>query len=179
MAGKRALIIIDIINDFDFKHGPELLANTEIITPNIIKMKKYAKKNRIPIIYVNDHYRLWQADLSKIIDHCKNSKSEKIISKLAPNKDDFFLIKPKHSAFHQTALQALLSELRVNQLILTGIAGNICVLFTANDAYMREYNISVPSDCIASNDEQDNNYAIRMMENVLDANTKPSTSYLN
>ncbi|MCY7801764.1 cysteine hydrolase family protein, partial [Bacillus haynesii] len=86
------------------------------------------------------------------------------------NNSDYFLIKPKHSAFYGTALETLLHELHVDHLIITGVAGNICVLFTANDAYMREYDITIPRDCIASNNEKDNEYALTMMENVLFAN---------
>jgi nicotinamidase-related amidase len=70
----------------------------------------------------------------------------------------------------------LLHQLNVNTLILTGIAGNICVLFTANDAYMREYKLFVPNDCIASADDADNHYALTMMENVLKARIEPSTA---
>ena len=83
------------------------------------------------------------------------------------------MIKPKHSAFYGTALNTLLQQLNVDTLILTGIAGNICVLFTANDAYMREYNFMIPEDCIASNNDKDNKYALTMMKNVLTAETKP------
>ena len=71
-------------------------------------------------------------------------------------------------------LNTLLHQLKVDTLILTGIAGNICVLFTANDAYMREYKLLVPEDCIASNNDHDNQYALTMMENVLKAGYKPS-----
>lgn len=174
---KTAVIMIDVINDFNFKHGDQLLSHTEKIVPQLLLLKKYARKNNFPIIYVNDHYKLWQADLQRIIKHCKNHKNEMILHHLAPDASDYFLIKPKHSAFHQTALQALLFELGIKHLILCGLAGNICVLFTANDAYMREYSLSVPRDGIASNDTNDNDYAIKMMQNVLKANTTPISNY--
>ncbi|KGP71428.1 isochorismatase family cysteine hydrolase [Pontibacillus yanchengensis] len=172
---QTAIIIIDMINDFNFKHGQRLFKQTETILPNILHLKSYAKKRNFPIIYVNDHYKLWQADLKRIYSKCRNSQNQHMLDQIMPHEEDeeYFLIKPKHSAFHQTALQALLSELSVNHLILTGIAGNICVLFSANDAYMREYEISVPSDGIASNDPKDNEYALKMMENVLGAETTP------
>ncbi|MYL34402.1 isochorismatase family protein [Pontibacillus yanchengensis] len=170
-----AIIIIDLINDFKFKHGQQLFKQTENILPNILHLKSYAKKHNHPIIYVNDHYKLWQADLKRIYLKCRNNQNQHMLDQIMPNEseEEYFLIKPKHSAFHQTALQALLSELHVHHLILTGIAGNICVLFSANDAYMREYDISVPSDGIASNDPKDNEYALTMMKNVLGANITP------
>lgn len=98
---------------------------------------------------------------------------------LYPGGDDFFLIKPKHSAFFGTALHTLLSQLNVKKLILTGLAGNICVLFTANDAYMREFELVIPSDAIASADDQDHMYALRMMENVLKADVSPTAKFLS
>ncbi|MFE7065152.1 isochorismatase family cysteine hydrolase [Sutcliffiella sp. NPDC057660] len=164
-----ALLIIDIINDFQFKHGKTLAKKTVAIAPNILKLKKYMKANGLPIIYVNDHYQLWQADYNKIMEKCNNPLSKSIIENLCPEGDDYFLIKPKHSAFFGTALHTLLSQLGVNSLILTGIAGNICVLFTANDAYMREIKLLVPTDAIASTADEDNEYAITMMRNVLKA----------
>lgn len=164
-----ALLIIDIINDFQFKHGKTLAMKTAAIAPNILKLKKLMKAKGLPIIYVNDHYQLWQADYNKIMEKCNNPLSKSIIEHLCPEGDDYFLIKPKHSAFFGTALHTLLSQLGVNSLILTGIAGNICVLFTANDAYMREIKLHIPTDAIASTADEDNEYAITMMKNVLKA----------
>lgn len=97
---------------------------------------------------------------------------------LQPMEDDYFLIKPKHSAFYGTALNTLLHHLSVKNLIITGIAGNICVLFTANDAYMREFNLMVPGDAIASVSEEDNLYALTMMKNVLKAKIDPTGKIL-
>jgi nicotinamidase-related amidase len=173
-----ALLIIDVINDFEFKHGKILSEKTLHILSPLKGLKDYFKKEQLPIIYVNDHYNLWQANLDKIISHCLNPLSETILSEVKPNEEDFFLIKPKHSAFYGTALNTLLHQLHVDTLVLTGIAGNICVLFTANDAYMREYQLIIPRDCIASVDDQDHTYALTMMENVLKAEIIFSTEYM-
>lgn len=171
---KHALLIIDMINDFQFKHGPILSKQAVTISHNIMKLKHKMKRNGHPIIYINDHYSLWQADFVKIAETCKNPLSEKIIDLIYPDKDDYFLLKPKHSAFYETALNTLLKTLDIRNLIITGIAGNICVLFTANDAYMRDYNLIIPSDCCASNNEEDNKYALVMMKNILKASIPKS-----
>ncbi|WP_404446736.1 cysteine hydrolase [Sutcliffiella horikoshii] len=176
---QTALLIIDIINDFQFKHGSILAEKTTRIVPNIEAIKKYMHKEGLPVIYINDHYNLWQADYDKIMEKCRNEWSEPIMKALYPTGDDFFLIKPKHSAFFGTALHTLLSQLNVKKLILTGLAGNICVLFTANDAYMREFELVIPNDAIASADDQDHTYALRMMENVLKADVSPTAKILN
>jgi nicotinamidase-related amidase len=171
---KPALLIIDMINDFNFTHGDLLLSHTNLIIEPILHVKSMMKKKGLPIIYINDHYNLWQADFGKIIDTCKNQKNKTLIEKIKPTENDYFLIKPKHSAFYGTALHTLLQQLKVDTLILTGIAGNICVLFTANDAYMREYQLWVPEDAIASAAIEDNKYALSMMNHVLKANTEKS-----
>jgi nicotinamidase-related amidase len=175
---RPALIIIDMINNFDFSHGPILAKKAFRIAEPIKNLKNQFNQMKLPVIFINDHYKLWQADLHKIIDLCRNDYSQAIFEILLPEKDDLFLIKPKHSAFYGTALNTLLHQLKVNTLILTGIAGNICVLFTANDAYMREYQLLIPKDCIASADDTDNLYALTMMKNVLKAKIDASTDKL-
>jgi nicotinamidase-related amidase len=173
---RPALLIIDMINNFDFSHGPILAQKATRIASSIKNLKIQFNEKKLPVIFINDHYNLWQADLHKIIDLCRNKHSQPIFEQLLPEENDLFLIKPKHSAFFGTALNTLLHQLKVNTLILTGIAGNICVLFTANDAYMREYELLVPNNCIASADDKDNQYALTMMENVLKAKIQSSTN---
>ena len=97
---------------------------------------------------------------------------------LQPDAEDYFVLKPKHSGFYSTTLEALLQALGVHTLILTGIAGNICVLFTANDAYMRGYLLCIPADCVASQTVRENASALRLMQTVLKADIvrpRPST----
>ncbi|MBG9448091.1 isochorismatase [Cytobacillus firmus] len=169
-AYKPALIIIDMINDFHFHHGKILAEKAMSIIKPINELKSAFHDQDLPVIYVNDHYNLWKADLDTIMNHCRNPVSDRILHEIHPSPDDYFLIKPKHSAFYGTALNTLLHQLGVNLLVMTGIAGNICVLFSANDAYMREYRLHIPHDCTASNDDHDNANALKMMENVLKAN---------
>ena len=106
----------------------------------------------------------------------RESSPGRVVSRrLRPKAADYFVLKPKHSGFFDTTLDTLLDTLRIRRVILTGIAGNICVLFTANDAYMRELKLFVPSDCIVSNTAADNNHALRQIETVLKGNLTPST----
>ncbi|WP_256816656.1 cysteine hydrolase family protein [Cytobacillus sp. Bac17] len=169
-AYRPALIIIDMINDFNFHHGRILADKALNIAKPFNTLKTAFYEQDLPVIYVNDHYNLWQADLDTITTHCRNPISAPILHEMHPSPDDYFLIKPKHSAFYGTALNTLLHQLGVNMLVMTGIAGNICVLFSANDAYMREYHLHIPHDCTASNDDHDNENTLKMMEKVLKAN---------
>ena len=171
------LILIDLINDFEFDDADPMFTNTLAIAQPIAKLKKNAKAAGIPVIYVNDNFGKWQSDFRKLVDHCleDNVKGRPIAQLLRPDERDYFVLKPKHSAFYSTSLDLLLRYLKANTLILTGIAGNICVLFTASDAYMRDFNLLVPQDCIASETEADNQHALRYMAKVLKADTRPST----
>lgn len=168
-----AIIFIDIINDFNFDGSEKLLEHTNEILPYLKELIGFGKENNIPIIYVNDHYGLWQADYRKIINHCENVSSQHIIQELKPDDDDYFLIKPQHSAFFQTPLHSLLSDLGKTNLIMAGIAGDICILFTAKDAYMYQYTMHIPKNCMASEEKEGNEYALYLMRSVMDANTDP------
>jgi nicotinamidase-related amidase len=102
-------------------------------------------------------------------------RGKPIVDLLAPAADDYFVLKPKHSGFYSTALEVLLAYLGARTLILTGMAGNICVLLTASDAYMRDFRLIVPSDCVASETAAANRQALSMMQTVLRADIMPST----
>jgi nicotinamidase-related amidase len=171
------VLLIDLINDFEFDGADPMFKNTLAIAQPIAKLKKNAKAAGIPVIYVNDNFGKWQSDFRKLVDHCveDNVKGKPIAQLLRPDEQDYFVLKPKHSAFYSTSLDLLLRYLKANTLILTGIAGNICVLFTASDGYMRDFNLLVPQDCIASETEADNQHALAYMSKVLKADTRPST----
>ena len=170
------LLLIDVINDFDFPEGDELLRLAMPVGKNIAALKKRAKAARVPVIYVNDNFGRWQSDFKKIIAHCTkdDAKGKSFVEPLLPGDDDYFVLKPKHSGFYSTTLDLLLTHLDAKNLILTGIAGNNCVLFTANDAYMRDFKVFVPSDCVVSNTEEENAHALKQMETVLKADTTNS-----
>src|SRR4030095_6601433 len=95
---------------------------------------------------------------------------------LKPERDDYFVLKPKHSGFYSTTLDLLLKHLGAATLILAGFTADICILFTANDAYMRDYRLMIPADCVASQDDTENQRALKFMERVLKAHIRPSTA---
>ena len=165
-----ALLLIDVINDFEFDGGEELLRLALPAGRNIAALKRRAKDACIPTIYVNDNFGRWQSDFKKIVAHCREeSRGKPFVELLLPDEDDYFVLKPKNSGFYSTTLDLVLVHLGAQNLILTGIQGNNCVLFTANDAYMRDYKLFVPSDCTVSNTEDENRHALKQMENVLKA----------
>jgi len=174
---EAALLLIDVINDLEFEGGERLVEHALPMARHLAALKKRAKAANIPVIYVNDNFGKWRSDLRTLIDHCLNDgvRGNKMVDLLLPDDNDYFVLKPKHSAFFSTTLETLLDYLKVKTLIITGIAANICVLFTANDAYMRDFHLCVPSDCVVSNDVEVNRLALDQMKTVLKANITRST----
>jgi nicotinamidase-related amidase len=172
-----ALLLIDVINDLDFPEANQLLRYARPMARKILRLKQRAKRARIPVIYVNDNFGRWRSDFHRQVAHClrENSRGHEIVSLLQPDEDDYFVLKPKHSGFFSTTLETLLRYLGSKKLILTGIAGNFCVLFTANDAYMRDYDLIIPSDCTVSNTAEENRQALGLMRKFLKADTRPSS----
>lgn len=173
-----ALLLIDVVNDLEWPGGEDLARYAMPMARRLRALKARARAQGIPAVYVNDNFGRWQADLNHLLAHCleRDVRGRPMVELLAPAADDYFVLKPKHSAFYATPLDLLLSYLGAKTLILTGIAGNICVLFSAHDAYMREFNLVVPDDCVISNHARQNRQALALMRDVLRADTTPSTA---
>jgi nicotinamidase-related amidase len=172
-----ALLLIDVINDMEFESGGALLEHALPAARKIAALKQRAKAAGIPAIYVNDNFGKWQSDFNKLLKHCLQDdvRGKPLAEILRPDEDDYFVLKPKHSGFFSTTLDTLLEYLKARTLILTGVTTDICVLFTANDAYMRDFNLVIPSDCVASADEEANRHALELMKRVLKADINAST----
>jgi nicotinamidase-related amidase len=166
-----ALLLIDVINDMEFPEGEKLLRQTLPAARKIAELKKRAKAAGIPVIYVNDNFGRWRSDFQKQVRHCLNDgvRGEPIARLLAPEKDDYFVLKPKSSAFFGTTLHSLLKHLGVKTLVLTGVAADVCILFTAHDAHLLDYKIIVPSDCVASNFKRETITALANMKKATHA----------
>jgi len=171
-----ALLLIDVMNDFDFPEADQLLKHARPMAQNLLRLKRRAQKARVPVIYVNDNFGRWKSDFRRTVGYCaQHGRGRDVVKLLRPEESDYFVLKPKHSGFFSTTLDTLLRYLQTQTLILTGIAGNFCVLFTANDAYMRDFNLFVPRDCTVSNTKKENESALRLMKKFLKADTRSSS----
>src|ERR1700757_822729 len=160
-----ALLIIDVLNDMEFEEGKQLFKQALPMARKIAALKSRASSAKVPIIYVNDNSGHWRSDLKKQISHCliDGVRGEPIARLLAPDHSDYFVLKPKSSAFFETTLHTLLQYLGIRTLVLTGIAADVCILFTAHDAHLRDYEIIVPSDCVASETANETLAALKNM----------------
>lgn len=171
-----ALLLVDVINDLVFPDNREIIVTAPRMASRLARLKSRARAAGIPVIYVNDNFGKWRSDFHQQVDHCfeKDCPGRSLVERLRPDPQDYFVLKPKHSGFYASTLDILLRYLEATTLIITGIAGDRCVLFTANDAFLRDYKIFVPSDCVVSNRAEQNRQALQLMKRVLSADIRPS-----
>jgi nicotinamidase-related amidase len=171
-----ALLLIDVINDLEWPGAENIVGAALAMADAIAALKRRARAARVPCVYVNDNFGRWKSDFHAQVDHCLEDgvRGQEVVRRVLPTDDDYFVLKPKHSGFYSTTLDILLRYLGAETLVLTGIAGNNCVLFTANDAYMRDYALVVPNDCVISNTEGENRAALVQMAGVLKADVRPA-----
>ena len=171
-----ALLLIDWINDLEFEGGRRLLAPAVRAAGRVAALKARGRDAGIPVIYANDNFGRWRSNFGEVVEHVLTDgvRGRPLAECLMPDEDDYFVLKPKHSAFFSTTLDTLLKYLQVERVILTGLTADMCVLITATDAHMRDLEIHVPQDCTASMSEAVNREALRYMARVPKADTRPS-----
>lgn len=170
-----ALLILDIINDLEFPEGDRLLEQTLPILQPLQQLRAWFHERDLPVIYCNDNFGRWQSNLEALVKHVLEDgvRGQPLAEALKPTPADYFVLKPRHSGFFSTTLETLLYYLRVDRLVITGVAADICVLFTVHDAHMRDFPISVPRDCVASNTADRSRRVLQHMEEVLSVDTRP------
>ncbi len=175
---ETALLLIDLVTDFNFKDGETLWENSRPIVGPIAELKSRAKSAGLPVIFVNDNFGNWKEDFNRQVSRVMGSSDDcrELIETIRPEEDDLYVLKPQRSGFYETPLEVLLSSMNVKKLILAGVTTDICVLFTAHDAYMRGFEVSVPADCTAAVAGDHNTEALQLIERVANADISPSTS---
>lgn len=171
-----ALLLIDVINDLEFEEGQRLIEYALPMARNIVQLKLAAKKRGVPCVYINDNFGQWQSDFKHLVARCVKDgvRGAPVARELAPQRDDYFVLKPRHSGFFQTPLDILLQDLHARKLILCGLTTDSCVLFTANDGYLRGLEVFVPADCCAALAKRRHTDALGQMRRTLKANTVAS-----
>jgi nicotinamidase-related amidase len=171
-----ALLLIDVINDFDFPGAESLVAEASRAAPRIASLVQRARQMGAPVIYVNDNFGHWRSDFHATVARCSDPRrpAAALVQRLAPGASDFFVLKPMHSGFFHTPLELLLAELGSQVLILCGFATNSCVAFTAHDAHMRGYSLVVPEDTTAANSPEQCSSALQHLATTVRADTRSS-----
>jgi nicotinamidase-related amidase len=175
----RVLILIDYINPLNFP-GAEKLARPALAAARAtVRLRDRLDADKVAVVYANDNYGRWQSDFQAQVAQCceRDDTSGEIARLLAPRPIDITLLKPRHSAFYCSALELLLHEMGAKQLILVGLATDICVQMTAADAFLRGYEgVWVPSDCTAAETTAAKTASLKYMKDVLKCDVSPAGS---
>jgi nicotinamidase-related amidase len=172
-----ALVLVDVINDLEFEGGDQLLPHALASAGRLAVLAARARRARVPVIYVNDNFGRWRSDFRTLLERClrRPVRGRPLARRLRPRATDYFVLKTKHSGFYATTLELLLRYLETTTVILTGLTGDRCVLFTASDAFMRDFELWVPADCVASIDAAHNRRALDEMARLFEADLTEST----
>jgi nicotinamidase-related amidase len=171
-----AVLVVDVINDMEFEGGDELLEHALPMASSLASFLGRARAAGVPVIYVNDNFGKWRSDFRALLEHLTRDdvRGTPVAKILAPGKSDYFVLKPKHSAFFSTTLDTLLEYLGAHTLVITGLTTDRCVMFTAGDAHMRDMHVHVPADCCAAETTESHQMALAMMRRTLDVDTRDS-----
>jgi nicotinamidase-related amidase len=166
-----------MLSEYRFPGADKVLRHTRTAARAIARLKRRVGST-VPVIYVNDTGGVWESDQREFVKRCcrDDAKGSDVSRLLAPEEGDYFMFKPMHSGFYETPLLALLNKLRVQRLILTGMTAHQCVLFTAVDAYVREFEVIVPPDCLGGGTAEETRHALFIFKNALKARVVASKS---
>jgi nicotinamidase-related amidase len=169
-------MMVDFMNPFDFPGSEKLQRRAVRAARNAAALKARAQAQRIPCIYANDNFGNWTSEFSALTRGliAKGGTSGEIARLLEPAKDDLSILKPRHSAFYETPLEFLLEDLGIARLIITGIAVDICVLATAQDAHIRKLALWIPADCVATTEARYERLALSHMARTMQADIRPA-----
>jgi nicotinamidase-related amidase len=173
---KRVLVLIDFINPLDFPGAEDLAPGALQAAKATVKLRERLDREKVAVVYANDNYGVWQSDFHSLVTQClgREDISGEIARLLSPRAIDITLLKPRHSAFFGSPLELLLKEMGAEELILCGLAADMCVQLTAGDAFLHGYRVWVPSDCTASETPQAKAAALKYMKEVLKCDVRSS-----
>ncbi len=172
-----ALLIVDMINSLDFPGNEQLIGDSLRLGKAVARLKRSCRKAGVPTIYINDNHGKWRSDFLAVVRFCDRPgvPGREMVHQVLPDDDDYLVLKPKHSALYATPLDTLLQYIGVESVILAGISSNSCVLLTASDAYVRDYKLFIPSDCVAGQNADEHRKSLQLMASNFRADLTDST----
>ncbi len=171
-----ALMLIDVLTTFQFPDGEAILRNALAMRDALVRLKARAREAGIPVLYVNDNFGDWRSEKEVLLGRCLEAKGAEFVRPLLPDSEDYFVLKPMHSAFYMTPLEVLLRHLQVETLILTGLTSSSCLTATAHDANMRGFDIYIPPDCSCARTSSEHTQALAQLQAMAGANLRRSAS---
>jgi nicotinamidase-related amidase len=169
-----ALLIVDMMNMLDFPEGALLARRAAPVARRIARLKQRFVERGAPVVYANDNFGAWHMDFRTLVEVCAQGTGREWVDALRPDGTDYYILKPKHSAFFATPMRVLLGQLHVGRLVLCGVATDVCIAATAIDAHMHGFEVIVPADCVQAETAARNAAALRWLETSFQVNTGPA-----
>jgi nicotinamidase-related amidase len=168
---RSLLLLVDFINPLQFKEAQDIAPAAVAAARATAALKHTLAAHGVAALYANDNYGVWRSEFRGVHERClaQGGAAAEMARLLAPDEHDLTVLKPRHSAFHATPLALLLEQMQTEELIVVGLATDICVQFTAMDAFVRGFRLHVPADCTAAESAERKQQALDWMRRVLDA----------
>jgi nicotinamidase-related amidase len=161
---KTALLVIDVINSYDFEDAEQLVRSAREAVPHIAELVRRARDEDVGVVYVNDNYGAWNSSRDDLVDRVMRGEYADLLEPLVPHDADSFVVKARHSVFYETPLEYLLRQEEIGRVVLTGQVTEQCILYSALDAYIRHLDVVVPTDAVAHIHDDLAQAALKMME---------------
>jgi nicotinamidase-related amidase len=173
---RTVLLMIDVINPLQFDGAEDLAPPALEAAAANARLKADLAREGVPAVYVNDNFGHWRSDFRALVARCRRlgGPAAALVRRLAPGPDDLTVLKPRHSAFHETPLELLLTQMGARDLVVTGLATDLCVQFSASDAFVRGYRLWIPEDCTAAESLERKRAALDWMALALKGRTEPA-----
>lgn len=165
----RALIVIDMLQSYDFEDAERLRENVREMLPNLCRLVARAQDAGVPVIYVNDSAGDWRGDRRAFLEELSRGEHADLIEPVLPGETDLLITKARHSIFYETQLEYLLRSEEIDSIVLAGQVTEQCVLYSALDAHIRHIRVVVPRDAVAHIHDDLAEAALRMMEINMEA----------
>ncbi|MEA2157481.1 MAG: hypothetical protein QOE11_3621 [Solirubrobacteraceae bacterium] len=159
-----AVIVVDMLNDYEHEDGDLLVASVRAALPAMCAVVERAREQDVPIVYVNDNHHDWSAGRPELVEHAMRGRAPELVEPIAPAADLAFVVKARHSIFYETQLEYLLRQQEIERIMLVGQVTEQCILYSALDAYVRHFTVAVPRDAVAAIHDDLADAALRMME---------------
>ncbi|MFF5389565.1 isochorismatase family cysteine hydrolase [Streptomyces sp. NPDC013012] len=170
---QTALVVIDMLNAYEHEDAEALVPSVRKALPGVEELLRRAREAGAPVIYVNDNFGRWRSHHGEILEAALAGRHPDLVEPIAPDEESLFVVKARHSAFFETPLAYLLGQLGVRRVVLCGQVTEQCILYSALDAHIRHFDVSLAPEAVAHIDADLADAALRMMEHNMSARIRP------
>lgn len=166
-----AVIVTDMLNRYEHEDAERLLDSVRDVVPHLRDLISEARERDLLVTYVNDNHGDWTAGREELAAAAMYGAAPSLVEPLLPPPDLPFIVKARHSMFYGTQLEYMLRRHDVTRLVLTGQVTEQCILYSALDAYVRHFEVVVPTDAVAHIHAHLADAALEMMRRNMRART--------